>query len=63
MTVKELIEVLAKQPQNATVKVCDGYGDWTKLVYAYTDTCEVYDAELIEEKIETICFIDGVHET
>ena len=62
MTVKELIEVLSKQPQNAIVEVGDGYGDWSKQVSVYTDTFEVDDEESNQET-ETICFIDGICET
>lgn len=57
MTVKELIEVLAKQPQNATVEVSDGYGDWSNVITVYTDTFEA-DGDF-NQKAETICFIDA----
>ena len=57
MTVKELIEVLSKQPQNAIVEASDGYGDWSKVITVHTDTFEA--DEEFDQKAETICFIDA----
>ena len=50
MTVKELIEVLSKQPQEATVEI----GNGSNIVAIHTD---IFEAD--EGCSEAICFIEA----
>ena len=54
MTVKELIEILSKQPQEATVAIGNGYGDWANAIAIHTDIFEADDG-----CSEAICFIEA----
>lgn len=57
MTVKELIEILSKQPQEATVEIGNGYGDWANAIAVHTDLFEADEAD--EACFEAICFIEA----